>query len=126
MIQKHIEKRLLQSAICLACLVPISAGIYGILKGAEHAATDIDSHFRYLSGLLLAIGFCFSSAIPNIEFHNKRMFLLTAIVVTGGIGRLAGVVLTGAQSPVIYFALIMELIITPLICLWQLSFAKRF
>ena len=83
MMTPKANKALLQSAVGLASLVPILAGLFGVLAGAQmfgDGTDGMDSHFRYLSGLLLGIGFAFISTIPRIEFHRRRFRLLTAIV----------------------------------------------
>ena len=86
------EKTLLQICVALAGWVPVGAGAAGILKGvgmiprAAHLPA-LDSHYAYLSGLLLAIGLAFWSCIPDIERRTARVRLLTAIVVVGGLGR---------------------------------------
>ena len=119
------ERRALQVAVALGSLIPISAGAAGILLGprlvasASAAPPDLDSHFRYLSGLLLAIGFGFASTIPRIETHQRRFRLLTAIVVLGGIGRMLSLLSIGPPSPVMLAALVMELVVTPALALWQ-------
>lgn len=128
MVTPKAEKALLQSTVGLASLVPILAGLFGVLAGAHMfggGTYGMDSHFRYLSGLLLGIGFAFISTIPRIEFHRRRFRLLTAIVVTGGIGRLLGVLLTGALDTTVLFALVMELVVTPTLCVWQHRAARR-
>jgi hypothetical protein len=78
-----------------------------------------DSHFRYLSGLLLAIGLGFWSTIPNLPLHAPRFRLLTAIVVLGGLARLLALPLQGWPGSAMSAALVMELVVTPLLCLWQ-------
>jgi len=123
-----IEKRLLQAAIVLACAVPISAGLGGIINGASFLGGEgaaLDSHMRYLSGLLLAIGVCFLCIVPNIERQRARMRLLTFIVVIGGIARLLGLLLAGNPGTAMLLALAMELAVTPLLCFWQASLARR-
>lgn len=123
------EKKLLQTIVALACLVPVSAGLGGILRGAELLdgnGMNLDSHFRYLSGLLLGIGLGFASAIPHIERHTSRIRLLTAIVVVGGSGRILGLLLEGIPNTAMLAALGMELVVTPLLCLWQYRLVKRF
>ena len=53
------EKRLLQVVVALASLVPLLAGLYGMLGGARMlggGTSNMDSHFRYLSGLLFVRG----------------------------------------------------------------------
>ncbi|HEV2558305.1 MAG TPA: DUF4345 domain-containing protein [Microvirga sp.] len=124
------EKRLLQQAVALAAILPISAGLYGVLFGQaltnEAVSVSGDSHFRYLSGLLLAIGLGFWSTLPGIEDKAGRFRLLTAIVVLGGLGRLLGLALTGVPSIFMMGGLIMELAVTPVLCLWQTRVANRY
>jgi Domain of unknown function (DUF4345) len=124
------EKRALQVAVATACLVPISAGAAGVLLGPRIlgsgivTAADLDSHFRYLSGLLLAIGMGFASTVPRIEAHAGRFRLLACLVVVGGIGRLWSLLSIGAPSPVMVAALAMELLVTPGLALWQHRVAR--
>jgi len=124
-------RRALQVVVALGCLVPIGAGGTGMLlgpgmMGAEAVGSgDLDSHFRYLSGLLLGIGLGFVSTIPRIEAHGPRFRLLTGIVVAGGIGRLVGLLATGAPSAAMMAALAMELMVTPGLALWQWRVARR-
>lgn len=120
-----LEKRALQLAVLLACAVPISAGSYGMATGFNITGIDMSSHMRYLSGLLLGIGFGFISAIPDIEYKSTRFRLLTGIVVMGGLGRLIGVWMDGMPGPAMQFALVMELIITPSLYLWQRKLSRR-
>ena len=115
------ERRLLQRIVAAAGLVPVGAGLYGVLFGA--ALTGDHGHYRYLSGLLLGIGLLFWSGIPAIEAKKGRFQLLTLIVVAGGLGRLAGIGLVGVPAPTMLLALAMELVVTPVICLWQMRVA---
>jgi len=89
------------------------------MVGIATAAPAADAHFRYLSGLLLAVGFGFLSTVPRIERRASRFRLLAAIVVVGGLGRLLSLVLTGAPDAPTLFPLGMELAVTPLLVLWQ-------
>ena len=88
------ERRWLQVAIILASLVPIAAGLAGIILGPGMIETgstaNLDSHFRYLSGVLLAIGLAFLSLVPRIETQTLRFQLLTLIVFIGGLARKSG------------------------------------
>lgn len=129
MISPLTEKRLLQCVIAFACLVPVSAGLSGVILGATFlgdGTIDMDSHFRYLSGLLLGIGLCFLSAVPDIEHHTVRIHLLTFFVVIGGLSRLLGFLLAGTPGLSMVAAVGMELVVTPLLCLWQHRLARRF
>jgi len=124
-----VSRRLLQAAIAAGGLVPVSAGLAGVVVGAAGLGLggdlSADSHVRYLSGLLLGIGLAFWSAIPNIETRTARIRLLTAIVVIGGLARLLAFRDTGTPSVPMLGAIVMELVVTPLICLWQSTIARR-
>ncbi len=128
------ERRLLQVAIALAGFVPVGAGLQGAILGADMTGVDttgaagdsaLDSMTRYLSGLLLGIGLAFWDAIPTIEQRTARVRLLTAIVALGGLMRLLGVFVVGYPGGPMTFGLCMELVVTPLICLWQTRVARR-
>lgn len=126
-----VEKRILQAVVAVACLVPLSAGSSGVLRGAEwlaHApvATDLDSHFRYISGIFLGVGVAFVSCVPAIETKGARLRMLVGFVVLGGLARLLSLVEVGVPSAGMKFGLAMELGVTPLIALWQWSFARRY
>ncbi len=86
---------------------------------------SLDSHFRYLSGLLLAIGLGYWSTIPRIELAGGRFALLTLIVVCGGFFRAVGLLITGPSDPWMLCALAMELIVTPALYLWQGRVARH-
>jgi uncharacterized membrane protein YfcA len=124
------ERRFLQIVVALACLVPIGAGAAGIMLGpamvdAGAVPAGADSHYRYLSGLLLGIGIAFATTIPNIERHTVRFRLLTGIVAVGGFGRLVSLLLRGSPDKPMLAALVMELGVTPCLMLWQARVARR-
>src|SRR5579875_4036643 len=121
------EKRLLQFVILVAGCVPVVAGFLGALKGADFMGGGLgpggDSQFRYLSGLLLGIGLVFWWCIPSIERRTETVRALAVVVVAGGIARAFGWIDHGDPGAS-RWALIMELGVTPLICLWQTRVAR--
>lgn len=126
-----IEKRILQAVIAVACLVPLSAGSAGVLRGAAWLAqapvtTDLDSHFRYISGIFLGVGIAFASCVPGIDHKGGRLRMLAGFVFLGGLARLLSAVETGMPGAGMRFGLVMELAVTPLIALWQAGFASRY
>jgi hypothetical protein len=124
------ERRTLQQVVAVAALVPVLAGLTGVLfghgiTGDQNPSVSADSHFRFLSGLLLGIGLCFWSTVPGIEEKTTFFRFLTLIVVLGGLARLLGLWITGIPSLFMLLALAMELAVTPALCLWQTRIANR-
>jgi Domain of unknown function (DUF4345) len=124
------ERKLLQRSVAIAATIPVAAGLYGVLFGqaltGDAVSISAESHFRFLSGLLLGIGLCFWSALPGIEIKTGRFRLLTLLVVIGGLGRLIGLGLTGLPSLFMLGGLIVELVVAPVLCLWQTRIANRY
>ena len=124
-----MERRALQIAIGLAACVPVAGGLKGAWLGARGFGVwpggAADSHFRYLSGLLLAIGLIYWACIPAVERRRPLIRALTAIVVAGGLARLAGWLFLGGDPGSMRWALIMELGVAPALCLWQAKVAAR-
>ena len=73
---------------------------------------------------LLAFGLAWWSCIPRIERKTKRIRLLGICTVAGGLARLYSVMLAGAPSAGHLAGLAMELVVVPLILLWQARIAR--
>lgn len=124
------ERALLKGVVAVACLVPILTGLDGVVRGAAmmRLATvpaDLDSHYRYLSGIFLVLGLAFASTIPAIERQGPRFRLLGAMVVMGGLARLLSWAMVGEPSLPHRLGLVMELGVVPLLMLWQARIARR-
>ena len=122
----RLERRLLQATVAVASFVALSMGGLSVLKGPDVIKgmdppfpIDLDSHYRYLSGLLLGIGLVFVATIPRIERHRTIYLTLGAVIFIGGLSRLVSLVAQGVPSFGHQFGLVMELVAVPLIVLWQ-------
>ncbi len=127
----RVERRILQIVVALACIVPLSVGGQSIVQGPAFLGhppvvpTDLDSHFRYISGIFFAVGVAFATCIPRIETIGPRFRLLGALVMAGGLARVVSLVAVGVPSAGHVFGFGMELGAVPLLMLWQASFARR-
>ena len=127
------EKRALQMAAGIACLVPLSMGAASIIIGPsilsgidDPPVQDLDSHFRYLSGIFLMVGIAFATCVPGIERKTARFRLLGAMIVLGGLARAVSAMEYGLPSAGHRFGLMMELGVVPLLIIWQSRVARRF
>ncbi len=124
------EKRLLQIMIAILAATPVTVGTWGVLRGPEflHLAgpwpADLDSHFRFLCGVFAAIGLAWYSCIPAIETKTQRFRLLAVVTFAGGLARLHSLLLVGSPSPGHVGGLAVELVVVPLLVLWQMRIAN--
>lgn len=126
------EKRLLQAALALVLVLPFTAAIAGVARGPAFLGNppvvpiDLDSHFRYVSGIFLAMLLGYVSVIPAIERKTQRLRLLGALTVAGGLARLLSLASVGVPSLGHKIGLVIELGIAPMLILWQARVARRF
>ena len=121
----------LQAVVAATTLVPLSIASISLARGpawlgqVSPITTDLDSHFRYLSGIFLALGLGFASCIPAIERKGRRLRLLGAMVIAGGLGRLWSLMQVGAPSTGHLVGLCIELGLVPIVLAWQAVVARR-
>lgn len=124
-ITKQLEVRLLQTVVAALAAIPTLTGLAGVLLGPDFLRldppwpADLDSHFRFLSGVFLAVGIGFYSTVPDIEAKGARFRLLAALVISGGVARLVSLFVAGSPSAGHLAGLAMELLVVPLLVLWQ-------
>lgn len=84
-------KRALQIAVAVLAITPVAAGLAGLLIGPDFFQLDppwprdLDSRFRYLSGVLFMMGLGWWSCVPAIERKAERFRVLAALTLTGGL-----------------------------------------
>lgn len=128
----HVEKRLLQIAIAVGGAFSLLFGATSVWRGVEVLIPDggvpnlnVDSHFRYLSGIFLGVIIAFYACIPTIERRGARFRLLGGLVIAGGVARLIGVVTMGVPGTGHLIGLALELVVTPILLMWQARLARR-
>lgn len=128
----NVEKRLLQSTMALVLILPFTAAVAGVVQGPSFLGKppsvpiDLDSHFRYVSGIFLAMLLLYVSCIPDIERKGTRLRLLCLLTVGGGLARLFSLATVGVPSIGHQVGLAIELGIAPAMYLWQTRVARRF
>jgi hypothetical protein len=120
-----INQRLaLQIVIGLIAIVPIFVGVNGIVRGpdmlvkAYNYPIQVDSHFRFLSGLPVAMGIFLLRSLPIIDRDGSDSRRVSLLVFIGGLGRLWGLITVGLEASAIV-ATLFELFVPPFVCLWQ-------
>lgn len=126
------EKRLLQAAIVVGsafslffAAASVVEGVRVLLPGSVRSNVDLDSHFRFLSSIFAGLLIGFYTCVPSIEHKGPRFRLLGGLIVCGGLGRLASLFVSGIPGQGHQYGLFMELIVTPLLLLWQARIATR-
>jgi len=129
--RKADERRLLQAVVIVLALIPVAAGIAGVLEGPAFVdvsrpwPVDLDSYFRFLSGVFLALGIAWYSCVPNIERNTARFRLLAALTFAGGLARLLSLLISGTPVRGHRAGLVIELVVVPLLVLWHTRVARH-
>jgi hypothetical protein len=115
--------RLLPFAVAAGAVVPLAAGLAGVVQGlgfvgAGPGPAEAESHFRYLSGLLLGLGCGFAWCALALPRRGQVFTVLCGVVVLGGLGRLLGLALGPPPPWPHLFGMGMELVVTPALWLW--------
>lgn len=126
------EKRLLQIAILLSGAFSLGFATLSVIRGSDVLLRDnlptfinLDSHFRYLSGIFLSVLVALYSCVPGIERKGPRFRLLGALIICGGLARLAGMLAGEVPGQGHLIGLGLELLVTPALLLWQARIARR-
>jgi hypothetical protein len=117
MMSPALERRLLQIAVAMVGVLAVLGGFQGLITGLG-GNSYADSHYRYLSGILLGVGAAFWATIPDIEGKGELFRVLTLMVAIGGLARLGAVLAQGGDQGV-WAAIVVEVVIVPVLCLWR-------
>ncbi len=118
-----MSRRLLQLSLLILSLSPLGFGAIGMVRGADWlgdaSPANLDSHFRYLSGIFFGLGLALLSCIPRIEAMTVRFRWVAALVVIGGLALLGGVLAGDVPGRGHLIGLGLEIVVTPLLVVWQ-------
>lgn len=85
---------------------------------------DALSHFRFLSGIFLAMGLTYWTVALGLGNWLSRFRLLAALTIAGGLARAVSLAIDGLPSPGHQIGLGMELMVFPLLFLWSLRISR--
>lgn len=123
-------KRGLQVFLGVFSLIPVAFAVLGFLAGAgrlspEGVTVDLDNQYRYFSGMYLVVAFMIWSIIPAIEKHGRTLFLVSAAIFIGGLGRVVSYMTLGAPSQNLVVGMGIELVVPVIFVLWQRAVAAK-
>jgi hypothetical protein len=123
-------KRGLQVFLGVFSLIPVIFALLGFLAGAgrlspEGVAVDLDNQYRYFSGMYLVVAFLLWSIIPAIEKHGRTLFLISAAIFIGGLGRVVSYMTMGAPSQDLMVGMGIELVVPVVFVVWQRAVAAK-
>jgi hypothetical protein len=123
-------KRGLQVFLGVFSLIPVIFALLGFLAGAgrlspEGVAVDLDNQYRYFSGMYLVVAFLLWSIIPAIEKHGRTLFLISASIFIGGLGRVVSYMTMGAPSQDLMVGMGIELVVPVVFVVWQRAVAAK-
>jgi len=123
-------KRALQVTIAVLSVLPLAVGTLGFIFGpglflpSGVATPKLDSQFRFLSALDIALAVIVWWIIPRIEYQTALFRILCLAVFLGGVGRVIAWYLTGSPGAAFLTVMAIELLI-PLLIPWQTYVASR-
>jgi hypothetical protein len=117
MMSATLERRLLQICVALVGALAVMGGFQGLMSGLG-GNSYADSHYRYLSGILLGVGAAFWASIPDIEVKGELFRVLTLMIAIGGLARLGAALAQGGDQGV-WGAIAVEVVVVPVLCLWR-------
>jgi hypothetical protein len=119
------ERLLFTIIVALLALVPVSAGLSGVVLGPDFLRVeppfpaDLGSHLRFLSGIFLAFGISWWLCLWDLDRSASRFRLLGVLTICGGLARLLSLFVDGVPSTGHVLGLCLELIGVPLLLLWH-------
>ena len=117
-------RRALQIAMAILSIAPLGFGLGNMFAGAGGLmpnwpiTPDLDSQFRYQSGVYICITALLWWMIPRIEQVGWPFRAMALGLFVGGIGRLINIQEFGVPSAPMYYGMMLELSM-PIFVAWQ-------
>lgn len=132
-----LQKKLFQVILSILLIVPFGFGTVGVLFGLRGfywifglsipASLDVnlDNDFRFLAGVFLGIGFLIVRYIvKDIEKQTGLFRVIALSIFIGGVGRIISWTQLGKPNLLSLLLIASEIVIVPLLVLWQTNIAR--
>jgi len=137
---ESLSRRLLQLAVALSSVQALAGGGLYLWRGvaglslftpaplpiapADPTWAVVDYMFRALAGIWFALGLMLAYVIPSIEKHSAWFALICAAIFGMGVGRFLSSTQFAPAAGNSVGAMVAELVLPPLLVLWQRSVAR--
>jgi hypothetical protein len=127
------ERRALQFTVVFTAVFPMVVGLGGIFQGpaaldtkyGHVLSTNLDNHFRYMSGCLFGYGRFLMSAVPTIDQETAKIRVCCSLPFFGAAGRLWAMFVAGTGINFLSLYTTCAEVIFPLtIIIWQARIAR--
>ena len=114
------RRRLWQGVFLVLTLIPLVSAALALAVGierfvdADEVDVALDSTYRYMGGVYLALALLVFWAVPRIEARVDAVVFVAGAIFLGGIGRLLSIAAHGAPGAYTWYVLIIELGVLPL------------
>ncbi len=100
-------------------LLEVVFGPAVLLPGSPEAVPTLDSNYRFFAVMWLAIGVAMLSVVPRVREATTVLRFVSAAVFVGGLARIVSWLDTGQPHGLMVVLLGVELILPPVLVLWQ-------
>lgn len=122
--------RLLSGVLYVGGAVPIVTGVFAVLTGAEgmpgqnEASASVESELRFFAVFWIAFGAAVVWAAPRVARETSLVRALMAVLFLGGLARAIAWAAEGRPHGLFIALMAIELVLPPVIVLWQSRVAR--
>jgi hypothetical protein len=100
-------------------LLEVVLGPSVLLPGSPRPEPTLDSNYRFFAAMWLAVGVALLSVVPRVREATTVLRFVSAAVFVGGLARIASWLAVGQPHALMLVLLAIELIVPPVLVLWQ-------
>jgi hypothetical protein len=125
-----VSRRGLQVVLAVLGMVAVASGLYGMLAGpaalpgAGPVDATVDSEYRFTNAFWFTAGLAVWWSVTRIDRATMVLRVTLGAAFLGGLARLLAVAVSGWPHPVFLGALGVELVLVPVLVLWQAKVAS--